>query len=83
MKRLLVLAFALLASCGGIDAQEPTTDAVLGPAIDSGVDSKGDCTVWGRVSTCPDGSIGCDRMICLSHDPQPCAWPRECPGVTP
>jgi hypothetical protein len=43
---------------------------------DAGTDAE--CTEWGRVSTCPDGTVGCDRMVCLSYAPPACPpgpWP--------
>jgi hypothetical protein len=45
MKRLHVLAFALLAACGGIDALDAPPDAVPGQAIDSGVSLDGGSTI--------------------------------------
>ena len=62
MTRLTVLAFALLADCGGIDAQEPTTDAVLGPAIDSGA----------PIDTTHTGP--CGPGYTLGHFSNPGAW---------
>ena len=43
-------------------------------------DALGDCTQWGRVSTCPDGTPGCDRMVCLSYDPTICTIPLSAGG---
>ena len=42
MNRLLVLAFAAMFGCGGLDAFTAPTDAAPGQAIDSGVDSGAD-----------------------------------------
>ncbi len=59
-----------LAGCGG--------DGMDTSPVDTGTDTEADCTLWGRVSTCPDGTPGCDRVVCLSHaprctnDPWPC-----------
>jgi hypothetical protein len=58
--RLAILAI-LLASCDSTP---------MDAAADSGSDLG--CTEWGRVSRCQDGTPGCDQMICMSHDPQPC-----------
>ena len=69
-----LLALLLVACDGGLPTD---SDA---QARDSGTDAA--CTQWGRVSTCPDGTVGCDAMVCLSHDPQACPpGPWGCAGI--
>jgi hypothetical protein len=78
MKSLITaLSLSLALSLTACDATpfDPAVDV----SQDSGTDTLGDCTEWGRISTCPDGTIGCDAMVCLSHDP---ALPK-CPTSLP
>jgi hypothetical protein len=75
---IAAIAFALWGACEGTDGLPTTPDAELAPTIDGSVAPECDCTVWGRVSTCPDGTPGCDAMVCLSHEKQACPGPWPC-----
>ena len=77
MKKLVFsIALFIMPACGAFEGLTTVPDAGL---VDTGgTDQEGDCTQWGRISTCPDGTIGCDRMVCLSHDPNACQGPWGC-----
>lgn len=77
-KLMLTAMLALgLGACEGMPVDGTGVDGAAG--VDSGApDTEAPCTEWGRVSVCPDGTIGCDAMVCLSHTPPACApgpWP--------
>jgi hypothetical protein len=82
MKNLLlslVVSFGLTACEGaGLPGGVDAVDAEV-----VGVDAdERPCTSWGRVSVCPDGTVGCDAMICISHEPQACPpEPWGCAGI--
>ena len=68
----LICLALLLSACDGMQTDSDAQQ----------VDADAPCTSWGRVSTCPDGTIGCDDMICLSHEPQACPpGPWGCAGI--
>jgi hypothetical protein len=74
---LTKLALALLLTTSAVACGEGTLDVAT--QVDGGApDTEADCTQWGRISTCPDGTIGCDRAVCLSHDPSVCPGPWPC-----
>ena len=68
LARLLPLAFALLGACAGIDMPTDTPDAVLGPAIDSGVAT--DATVVAP----PTATGPCGPGYTLAHYSNPGTW---------
>jgi hypothetical protein len=67
-RRLLALAFAALAGCGGMDALTAPTDAVLAAGIDSGApQDAGDA-----IDTTPSGP--CGTGYTLGHYSNPGTW---------
>ena len=68
LARLLPLAFALFGACAGIDMPTGTPDAVLGPAIDSGVGTDATADVL-TTATGP-----CGPGYTLAHYSNPGTW---------
>lgn len=82
MKATLLALSLTLAACDNMPLDEANdASADVRPLVDTSLtpDTETPCTVWGRVSTCPDGTIGCDRMICLSRDPSLPSCPTSLP----
>lgn len=80
-KMLLALLTLSLGACD-LDGLSVQPDAAQAPDAQVELDTEADCTEWGRVSMCADGTVGCDSMVCLSRAPRACApSPFPCPGV--